>query len=285
MTVGATLGWPTTAVLGFLLLTAVVVALGTTSTARYEFERNGTRERQRSRAASIEAHPAGSRRAAPTAAAPEAAVPGAAAPEAAAQPSSVDVAVRPAPAPPAGASAWWLVDEDAQAVAGPFADRLDADWAALSAGIAAVSVHGKLKADGYVAQRPSPEERAWLGELGDQLDRLPAEWDELLSDTDPLTTLVVEVAAALVEAGLPLHDAPQGSPAGGVSLMPELAVGGVVVSWRPHDRMTVHHHRGAAADVAVQQSMNAAVAAVLAELGFVLEPFGPTGSSLVTALR
>ena len=275
MTLGATMGWPTVAVLGFFLLTAVVVALGTTSTARYEFERNGTNERQRTRADSMTAHPSGHRSASRTAGAPDAA----------ARRQAVDVAVRPAPAPPAGGSAWWLVDEDTQALAGPFADRIDADWAALSAGLAAVSVHGRLAADGHVAQRPSPEERAWLGELGDQLDRLPAEWDELLSDTDPLTTLVVEVTAALVEAGVPLHDAPQGSPAGGVTLMPELAVGGVVVGWRTHDRMSLHHHRGAAADATVQQSMNTAVAEVLANLGFVVEPFGPAGSSLVTALR
>ena len=120
----------------------------------------------------------------------------------------------------------------AQALAGPFADRIDADWAALADGLPAVSVYGARSADGHVAARPSPEERAWLAELGDQLDRLPTEWDELLSDTDPLTTLVVEVAAALVEAGLPLHDAPEDSPAGGVCLMPELAARGVVVSWR-----------------------------------------------------
>ena len=31
--------------------------------------------------------------------------------------------------------------------------------------------------------------------------------------------------------------------------------------------------------------MNAAVAEILANLGFVVEPFGPAGSSLVTALR
>ena len=133
--------------------------------------------------------------------------------------------------------------------------------------------------------RPAPEEQAWLRELSDQLDRLPHEWDELLSDTDPLTTLVVEVAAALVEAGLLLHDAPEGAPAGGVTLTPEETIGGVVVSWRTHDRMSLHHHRGAAANATVQQSMNAAVAEILANLGFVVEPFGPTGSSLVTALR
>ena len=119
--------------------------------------------------------------------------------------------MRPAPAPASGGPAWWLVDDAGLLVAGPFADRIDADWAALSADMAAVSVHGKRTADGSVTLRPAPEEQAWLRELGDQLDRLPLEWDELLSDTDPLTTLVVEVAAALVEAGLPLHDAPQGS--------------------------------------------------------------------------
>ena len=170
-------------------------------------------------------------------------------------------------------------------VAGPFADQIDADWAALSATMTAVSVHGKRTPDGSVTLRPAPEEQAWLRELGEQLDRLPGEWDELLTDTDPLTTLVVEVAAALVEAGLPLHDAPEASPTGGVVLTPELAMGGVVVSWRTHDRMSLHHHRGAAANATVQQSMNAAAAEILANLGFVVEPFGPTGSSLVTALR
>ena len=45
-----------------------------------------------------------------------------------------------------------------------------------------------------------------VAELGGQLDRLPEDWDDLLTDDDALTTLVVEVAAALVEAGLPVHD-------------------------------------------------------------------------------
>jgi hypothetical protein len=272
---GATLGWPTVAVLGFFLLIGVVVALGTNSTARYEFEHNGARERQRSRAGSYGAHPAGSRDGRRPAGAPDA--------QARAQ--AVDLAVRPAPAPTTGGPGWWLVDEGAQAVAGPFADRVDADWAALSQGLPAVSVHGARSADGRVVPRPSPEERAWLGELSDQLDRLPGDWDAVLSDTDPLTTLVVEVAAALVEAGLPLQDASPGHRAGGVCLMPEPASRGVLVSWRAHDRMSLHDVRGGAAHATVQQSMNIAVADVLANLGFVVEPFGATGSSLVTALR
>ena len=270
MTMGATLGWPAVAVLGFLMLTGVVVALGTSSTARYEFERNRARE-QPAGARSHGTHPAGSRRGdrptGPTDAQP--------------QPRTVDLAVRSGPA--TGGSGWWLVDDSAQVVAGPFGDRIDADWAALAQGLPAVSVFGARRADGGVAPRPSPEERAWLAELGDQLDRLPRDWDELLSDTDPLTTLVVEIAAALVEAGLPLHDAEEGHPAGGVCLVPEHASRGVVVSWRAHDRL--HDLRPAAAQTTVQHSMNAAIADVLGNLGFVVEPFGGTGSSLVTALH
>jgi hypothetical protein len=279
VTMGATLMGPTAAVLGFLVLTGVVVALGSSSTARYEFERNGTLERQRSGADGHRTHPAGSRRGRR----PAGAADGQARPQA--RPQAVDLAVRPAPAPTTSGPGWWLIDEWAQALAGPFADRVDADWVALSEGLPAVSIHGIRGADGRVAPRPSSEERAWLGELGEQLDRLPADWASVLSDTDPLTTLVVEVAAALVEAGLPLQDAQQGHPAGGVCLLPEQASGGVLVSWRAHDRMSLHELRGAAAHATVQQSMNAAVADVLANLGFMVEPFGATGCSLVTALR
>src|SRR4051812_39301346 len=61
VTMGATLAWPAMAVLGFVVLTCLVVALGTSSTARYEFEHNGTRDRQRAEAPATGAHPAGSR--------------------------------------------------------------------------------------------------------------------------------------------------------------------------------------------------------------------------------
>jgi hypothetical protein len=275
VTMGATLMWPTLTVLGFVLFTGVVVALATSSTARYEFERNGTGAPQRTAADSRENHPAGGRAPArPTGTA-----------DAQGQPQAVGLAVRPAPAPATGGSAWWLVGESAQVLAGPFDDRIDADWAALSDGLSAVTVFGARRADGSVAVKPSPQERAWLGELGEQLDRLPEDWDALLSDTDPLTTLVVEVAAAVVEAGLPLHDPWRRHAVGGVCLVPERGAGGVLVSWRPHDRMSLDQVRGAAADAAVQQLMNAALTDVLAGLGFVVEPYGDAGCALVTALR
>jgi hypothetical protein len=284
VSVGVALMWPLVAVFGFLGLTGVVVALGATATARYEFERNGAREPQRrsSSTRTSSAHPAGSRRA-------EA--------ETQPQPQAVGVAVRPVPPAHGGApvTGWWLVGESSpQAVAGPFPDRMDADWAALTADEPATAVHGVRAPDGAVARRPSPEERVWLEELGGQLDRLPEDWDELLSDTDELTTLVVEVTAALVEAGLPLHDCAQRGPsteqqqssltAGGVCLTPEPGLRGVLVSWRPHDRMSMQLVRGAYADAAVQQSMNAAIAEVLWHLGFAVESFGSTGCQLVTAV-
>jgi hypothetical protein len=49
--------------------------------------------------------------------------------------------------------------------------------------------------------------------------------------------------------------------------------------------MSLQQVRGAAANATVQQSMNAAIADILWNLGFVVEPFDASGSSLVTALR
>jgi hypothetical protein len=277
VTMGATLVWPAVVVLGFCVFTAVVVVLAASSTARYEFERNGAQQPQRTATPRSANHPAGRRapgRSAETPAAP------------ARSGQARSVAVRPAPAAVAGGGpTWWLVGESAQVLAGPFADRVDADWAAFADELSAVAVFGTRRTDGTVKPKPSPEERAWLGELGRHLDRLPAEWDDLLTDTDPLTTLVVEVAAALVEAGLPLHDAGATQSGGGVCLVPDQDAGGLLVSWRPHDRMSIQQSRGATADEAVQRLMNAAILDVLEQLGFVVEEAGSTACALVTALR
>ncbi|MDT0277317.1 hypothetical protein [Blastococcus goldschmidtiae] len=276
---GATLVWPAVVVLGFLLFTGLVVVLGTSSTARYEFERNGAQQPARAATPRSANHPAGRR-------APARSGDAAAAPARGGSGRSGSVAVRPAPAAVAeGGPTWWLVGESAQVLAGPFSDRVDADWAAFAGELPAVAVFGTRRTDGTVKPKPSPEERAWLGELGRHLDRLPAEWDDLLTDTDPLTTLVVEVAAALVEAGLPLHDPGDGQAGGGVCLVPDQDAGGLLVSWRPHDRMSLQHSRGATADEAVQRLMNAAILDVLEQLGFVVEPAGATACALVTALR
>jgi hypothetical protein len=185
---------------------------------------------------------------------------------------------------------WWLVadEEDGRGriVAGPFPDRGDARWAAgaFEHGEAdgARPVYGTRRADGVLNRRPSPQDWAWLAHLGEQLDRLPDGWDARLSDDDPLTTLVVEVAAALSETGLPLHDsAGAGSEAGGVCLTPEPGLGGLLVTWRQHDRMSVDQVHGAPADAMVQQVMNRAVADVLRLRGFLVDAFGDASGHVV----
>jgi hypothetical protein len=183
---------------------------------------------------------------------------------------------------------WWLVvdevDGRCRIVAGPFPDRAEARWAAAGYGDAdgVRPVYGIRRADGWLNRRPSPQDWAWLAHLGGELDRLPEDWDAALEEDDPLVTLVVEVAAAIAEAGLPLHDAtgPE-SPLGGACVTPEPAIGGIVVSWRQHDRMSVDQVHGPVVDRAVHQVMNRAVADVLVLRGFVVEAFGDAGGSVV----
>jgi hypothetical protein len=285
--------WPVVAVLGFVLLAALVVALATSSTAQYEFERNRVQaQRQQAAApavpAAVGAAAVSGGRTAGDQPQPVAVAGGAALQE---QSTSVSLAAHPAGKRLAGQGAppaWWLVDDSEdgwgeQVVAGPFPDRIEADWAALAGGLASGrAVHGVLRADGRLVRRQTPEERAWLSDLGDQLDRLPEDWDGPLSDEDELVTLVVEVASALVEAGLPLYDCTGQGPAGGVCLTPEPGGAGVLVSWHQHDRMSHEQVRGAEVHAAVQHTMNSTTAECLRQLGFDVEPYGSTGCSLVT---
>jgi hypothetical protein len=176
---------------------------------------------------------------------------------------------------------WWLVVDGEEGpgriVAGPFADRADAVWAAGEQESGGQPVFGFRRADGGLNRRPSPQEWSWLEHLAGQLDRLPDDWDTVIADDDPLTTLVVEVTAALAEAGLPMHDAAgEGRELGGACLTPEPGLGGIVVTWRQHDRMSVDQVHGAAADFVVQQVLNRALADVLVARGFAVDgvPFG-----------
>jgi hypothetical protein len=180
---------------------------------------------------------------------------------------------------------WWLVVDDeagpGRIVAGPFPDRVEASWAVGSHPSGARPVYGFRRADGGLNRRPSPQEWAWLAHLGEQLDRLPEDWDAGLADDHPLGTLVVEVTAALAEAGLPLHD--EGGPIGGACLTPEPALDGIVVSWRQHDRMSVDQVHGAGTDVGVQHVMNRALTDVLVLRGFEVDSVGGVGGAIVRA--
>jgi hypothetical protein len=182
-------------------------------------------------------------------------------------------------------SGWWLVVEDdgqGRIVAGPFPDRAEARWAAALGPEGARPVYGVRRPDGVLVRKPSPQDWAWLAHLGEQLERLPDDWATVLSDDDPLTTLVVEVTAALAEAGLPLHDsAGPGDEIGGACLIPQPELSGIVVTWRQHDRMSVDRAHGATADALVQQVMNRALAEVLAARGFVVDAFGGASGHVV----
>ena len=185
---------------------------------------------------------------------------------------------------------WWLVvdeqDGPGRVVAGPFPERAEVGWAAgayeLGDPEGVRPVFGVRRADGALNRRPSPQDWSWLAHLGEQLDRLPDDWDAELSDEDPLATLVVEIAAALAEAGLPMHDSTgAGSEVGGVCLAPEPGLDGVVVTWRQHDRMSVDQMHGVAADATVQQVLNRALADVLRVRGFQVEAFGGASGHVV----
>jgi hypothetical protein len=184
---------------------------------------------------------------------------------------------------------WWLVVEGQEGpdrlVAGPFPDRSGAGWAAAVRGDddePVRPVYGVRRADGGLHRRPSPEDLAWLAHLGDQLDRLPEDRAGEPAEDDPLTTLLVEVTAALAESGLPLWDATgAGSALGGACLAVETALDGVVVSWRQHDRMSVDQVHGAETDAVVQRVMNSALGDVLLVRGFVVETLGGVAGGCV----
>jgi hypothetical protein len=188
------------------------------------------------------------------------------------------------------AAGWWLVDGCSNVVAGPFASRVDAALAELSVAphplLPLVPAHGVRCVDGTLALRFSPDDRAWLSHLSEQLDRLAEDWDALIDDADPLTGLVCEVAAAMAEAGLPLHDCAGRTPGaqlGGVCLTPAPRERGVLVSWAQHDRITLGRVRGHTAELAAQAVMNTAVADVLTAFGFVVEPVGESSGHVVRA--
>jgi hypothetical protein len=104
----------------------------------------------------------------------------------------------------------------------------------------------------------------------------------------PITRLRAEFEAALVEAGFALHDCASMSPIGGVCVTlstisahePDAAL---IVTWSVSERLS----EGPRYDVyqSVLATMNAALADVVEALGFVAEPFGRAGATLVTGRR
>ena len=273
----------TLVVLCFLALLGVVIALGRSATARYESDRHHAIARR------TDAVPATVQATVSTSVA--APMPGDRAPA----PLSGSLRLAPVialerPVGPAlisdQAAAWWLMEHHV-VVAGPFAERIEAEWAALATGLdgSIHLAHGVLQPNGVLVSSEPLCDEAWLAALGLQLARLPEDWDAGLSDDDSLATLVVEVAAALYEVGLSLHDATVASSAvGGVCLTPEPGLGGIVVTWRLHDRKGGDLVQGATSDHVVHDVMNGALADVLRARGFVVDAFGGGSGHVVRAV-
>jgi hypothetical protein len=114
-----------------------------------------------------------------------------------------------------------------------------------------------------------------------------------LRSDDPHAPLARDVAAALAEAGLTLHDcAPHHARyrLGGVCVLPIPSShnpdgqGGIAVSWTTHNLLALDWERGREHH-GTQQAMNRALASVLKTLGYQVRPFGTGGASLVTGPR
>src|SRR2546429_3069087 len=122
--------------------------------------------------------------------------------------------------------------------------RRDAQIAALAdaAGVpngdsgAARAGYGVRRPDGPLDERQSPEGKAWLAHLADQLARISDGHDRPLHAGSPHRDLAVDVGTALVESGFDLHDCAAHDPRGGVCLTPTARTagadaGGVLVAW------------------------------------------------------
>jgi hypothetical protein len=130
-------------------------------------------------------------------------------------------------------------------------------------------------------------------ELADAHARLADGLGHPLPAGDPIAPLARDVAAALTEAGLTLHDCTPHHPQyrlGGVCVLPVPGrhnpdgQGGIAVSWTTHNLLALDWDRGREQQD-TQQAMNRALASVLKALGYQVSPFGTGGASLVTEPR
>jgi hypothetical protein len=130
-------------------------------------------------------------------------------------------------------------------------------------------------------------------ELADARARLADGLGNSLSADDPCAPLARDVAEALTEAGLTLHNCGAHHPQyrlGGVCVLPIPSghnpdgQGGIAVSWTTHNLLAMDWQRSRERH-GTQEAMNRALAGVLKALGYKVRPFGTGGASLVTEPR
>jgi hypothetical protein len=130
-------------------------------------------------------------------------------------------------------------------------------------------------------------------ELADARARVADGLRHSLTADDPYAPLASDVAEALTEAGLTLHNCrPNDSQyrLGGVCVLPIPSShnpdgpGGIAVSWTTHNLLAMDWERGRERQ-GTQDAMNHALAGVLKALGYKVRPFGTGGASLITEPR
>jgi hypothetical protein len=130
-------------------------------------------------------------------------------------------------------------------------------------------------------------------ELADARARVADGLGNPLPADDPYAPLASDVAEALTEAGLTLHNCGPRHPQyrlGGVCVLPIPSShnpdgqGGIAVLWTTHNLLAMDWERGRERQ-GTQEAMNRALAGVLKALGYRVRPFGSGGASLVTEPR
>jgi len=180
--------------------------------------------------------------------------------------------------------AWWTTVYGT-IVAGPWTDRSDAAraWAGDPD---ARAVYGCAQPDGRVAVRPAPDQLAWERHLCAHLDRLrDDDGGPIRALRDDIAGLAVQVAGALVSAGVPLAETGGAEPHGGALVVParHAVPAGVAVGWVTHPYLPALGTLGETGAATLPDVMTYALASLLGTLGFRIQRGAGTRAHLVTA--
>ncbi|WP_131831616.1 hypothetical protein [Pseudofrankia asymbiotica] len=180
--------------------------------------------------------------------------------------------------------AWWTT-VFSTIVGGPWADRHDATKAGADDPDAR-AVYGCAQPDGTVAARPAPDQLSWERHLCTHLDRLrDDDGGPVRSLRDDVAMLALQVAGALVAAGLPLAETGGAEPHGGALVVParHATPAGVAIGWATHPHLPALGVHSEATAATLPDVMGYALASLLGTLGFRIQRGAGTHAHLVTA--